>query len=537
MKNNLPISQCERPLDAAKPVVTKTDLTGIITYANDTFVDVSGFSRDELIGVSHNIVRHPDMPEVAFADLWRTIQAGHPWRGIVKNRARNGDFYWVEAYVTPLTENGRITGYMSVRTPPTRADVENAEALYRDIREGRRSLPPTPTPPSLASAGRPIWAAAILAAGLAGAAPVVGGLAGVLCGCAAALAALATGMLTQTRLIAPLGEIDVAIRNIDEGQIGQRIAATGALSPLLDRIEALRIHLRAIFADVLVSSREVAERSCHVDRAMHDLLDAAAHQMDRVQQVAAAMQEMSVSIGEISSSTQQSLAAANRTERAADDGIANIATTIDGSTRIAEVVAGSKQKIGEVNDTVARISDISQAIKEIAAQTNLLALNAAIEAARAGEHGRGFAVVADEVRKLAEHTEASIGEISGVLGTIVASSDAAVGAMAQVEVTVGQNAAQVRSNGAVLEMICATSQESTRSSREITEMLAQQSTTSQDIAVNMEQISVSVESSNAGLAAIGEATGRLTATSVELRRLVAHMEGALGSRHADIRSH
>src|SRR5664279_3299694 len=102
MKNNQPVTSVEHFLPAGKIIVSKTDLKGLVTYANDAFVELSGFGRDELLGHSHNIVRHPDMPVEAFADLWDTVGAGRPWRGVVKNRCKNGDFYWVNALVIPV---------------------------------------------------------------------------------------------------------------------------------------------------------------------------------------------------------------------------------------------------------------------------------------------------------------------------------------------------------------------------------------------------------------------------------------------------
>ena len=131
MKNNQPITQREVPFPPNTYLVSRTDLKGVITYANDAFVAISGFSREELIGSNHNIVRHPDMPQAAFADLWATVKKGLPWRGLVKNRCKNGDFYWVEAFVVPLKKNGQITGYMSVRTPAPRDKRAAAEAQAR----------------------------------------------------------------------------------------------------------------------------------------------------------------------------------------------------------------------------------------------------------------------------------------------------------------------------------------------------------------------------------------------------------------------
>ena len=136
MRINMPITNIERHLNDGEYIVSKTDLKGQITYVNSPFVEISGFSEEELLGNAHNIVRHPDMPPAAYADLWRTLQSGKPWRGMVKNRCKNGDYYWVEANANPIWENDRIVGYMSLRSRPSRAQVDAAERVYRQFREG-----------------------------------------------------------------------------------------------------------------------------------------------------------------------------------------------------------------------------------------------------------------------------------------------------------------------------------------------------------------------------------------------------------------
>lgn len=140
MKTNLPVTDREVPFPHGQYLVSQTDLKGRIVDANDAFVEISGFSREELIGASHNIVRHPEMPPAAFADLWATIKAGRPWRGLVKNRCKNGDYYWVDAYVVPVSRDGQITGYMSVRSEPSREAVRQAETHYAAVRAGRQRL-------------------------------------------------------------------------------------------------------------------------------------------------------------------------------------------------------------------------------------------------------------------------------------------------------------------------------------------------------------------------------------------------------------
>lgn len=137
VRTNLPVTQKEMRLEDGQSLVSKTDLKGQISYINQSFIDVSGFAPNELIGQPHNIVRHPDMPSEVFVDLWETLKAGRPWTGIVKNRCKNGDHYWVEANATPIYENGVLAGYMSVRTAASREQVSNAEEAYQLFRDGK----------------------------------------------------------------------------------------------------------------------------------------------------------------------------------------------------------------------------------------------------------------------------------------------------------------------------------------------------------------------------------------------------------------
>jgi methyl-accepting chemotaxis protein len=132
---NTPVTNREVELRDGMTIVSRTDTQGNITYVNRDFIEISGFTEAELIGAPHNLVRHPDMPVEAFADLWQTLKAGRPWIAMVKNRCKNGDHYWVEAHATPVFEGGRIAGYMSVRKRPTREQVQGAEALYQRFRE------------------------------------------------------------------------------------------------------------------------------------------------------------------------------------------------------------------------------------------------------------------------------------------------------------------------------------------------------------------------------------------------------------------
>ena len=138
MKKNLPITDNEVTFDDSVAITSTTDLKGALTYINKDFLDISGFSTNELIGKNHNVVRHPEMPSAAFEDLWATVKSGKAWMGLVKNRCKNGDYYWVDAFVTPLAKNGEITGYESTRVKPSPIRVKSVTALYKKINAGKK---------------------------------------------------------------------------------------------------------------------------------------------------------------------------------------------------------------------------------------------------------------------------------------------------------------------------------------------------------------------------------------------------------------
>lgn len=140
-RRNKEIRENEVTYDKSEQLVSTTDLRGVITYANKIFCQVAGYSLDELVGKNHNIVRHPDMPKAAFEDLWSKMKAGQSWRGMVKNRCKDGSYYWVDAYVTPLYENSKHIGYQSVRIRPSNELKTKAEDVYKRINSGESIEP------------------------------------------------------------------------------------------------------------------------------------------------------------------------------------------------------------------------------------------------------------------------------------------------------------------------------------------------------------------------------------------------------------
>ncbi len=425
MKVNLPVTQNEVFLDPARPIVTKTDLKGQITYANRAFIDISGFTENELIGVSHNIVRHPDMPPEAFADLWATLKAGRPWSGLVKNRNKAGDFYWVEAYVSPITENGETIGYMSVRNAPKREDVAAAEALYRDVRDKRRRLPATPKGPGRfsLSLGQKLraayWGAACLMLLIALLPDSQSTLRWVLAGAGATFGLVVGWTLPQSFRVS-IRALRRGLMRIREGNFTQPVTrrTSGGLGEALVSVESTRISLRALMADVLAAAGDTQTHAQNLRQRMAAQATRSHEQAQGVQQVAQTMETISQAAASTSNSAEQARDGANLIREAVLDGCQRIDCGRAASTRAMDVVERSRVTMQALGQEMNNIGCMTAMIREIADQTNLLALNAAIEAARAGEQGRSFAVVADEVCKLAERSRQSTEKINADVAKI-----------------------------------------------------------------------------------------------------------------------
>lgn len=220
MRMNLPVTGREVSYSDSANILSTTDLNGDITYVNPDFIRISGFDEQELLGQHHNVVRHPDMPPEAFADLWSCVRAGRSWMGMVKNRCKNGDHYWISAFVTPISRDGRVVEYQSVRTKPRPEQVAAAEQLYARLRDKR---------PPAALRRRPLSVrgrVAALAGVAAGACAGIGGaIAGVSPGAAlllAACAALASGGLAYAAL-APLRQLAEQARRLGDNPVGQLV--------------------------------------------------------------------------------------------------------------------------------------------------------------------------------------------------------------------------------------------------------------------------------------------------------------------------
>ena len=422
MRVNLPVTQTEYVVPEGSTLMSTTDLKGRITYCNSAFTQASGFEPSELMGKAHNIIRHPDMPPAAFQDLWDSIQAGEPWVALVKNRRKNGDYYWVKANASVQRgPNGAPSGYISVRTKPSSAEVAAAEALYASIREGKLKgwkihkgiLVRTGALAWLSmfqriSVGTRIHVAAALAAAVAGGALLAGvRLAGgdvpasaiALPACGLLIGLGLADLLLQWQIARPLKRVVEQAKIVAAGQVPPMIALNRVdeLGILLRSINQSALNLHAILDDIGAQTGRIQTASADIARSNSDL-------SARTEQSAAALEQTAASMEQMASTVKNNADSARRARELVQN--ASDAAELGGDS-VSKVVATMEA----ISASSKKIEEIIGVIDGIAFQTNILALNAAVEAARAGEQGRGFAVVAGEVRNLAQRSAQAAREI------------------------------------------------------------------------------------------------------------------------------
>ena len=679
MKINQPVTQRNIDYKDTDVFVTKTDTRGVITYANDAFVAISGYSHEELIGQNHHVVRHPDMPSWAFADLWQTVKGGHPWRGMVKNRAKNGDHYWVNATISPIIENDEIIGFLSLRKKPDRTELAQAEARYKlgkppvvryslsnwltnlslqkklqvliqpvllvllsiatvalsdsiksimidsvqqraegianEVIDGANMLMVTGKfsevesrqllLKKIASSGNIVGLHLLrtqlvvdqFGAGLPeeqvkndiarqavankkpsyaleerdgvtifrsvtpyfamrdfhgtdcmschvveensvlGASDieidmtsdfskfhkiilwlVVGQI------LLQILLFFLIGWVVKRFIVCPVSEIKGHLNDLVKGDMTGHvdISRRDEMGEVLCAVQSSKVLLGSIIDHITSVADHIDDRAKHLTESMSNVERSSQSQSEAASNMASAVEEMSGSIHQVADNTNEVRVISENSMVLANHGKDVVQQVVSDMSSITQAVVNTAKTIQELGVKSDQIQDIVKSIKEIADQTNLLALNAAIEAARAGEQGRGFAVVADEVRNLAEKTRKSTQEIASMTEEIRESTSLAVAEVeatvdkvrsgAQLAIKAGENIVEINEGASrVLSGV-----------EDISSSIKEQSQASREIAANVEKVAQMSEMTSAAVNDVAITVQKLEQLSETLEETVSH---------------
>ena len=506
MRTNLPVTQREYAFDDEATLMSTTDTSSRITYANDAFINVSGFTPDEINAQPHNLVRHPDMPPEAFADMWATLKNGEPWTALVKNRRKDGDHYWVRANAIPVVRAGQVQGYMSVRTKPGAQEIQQTEKLYEEFREGKRKgwrfhkgllvrtgalrwtswykvLPLRWRIRSTMIALWPLSVAGVWALGLANS-PLA------LFGAMMAILLFLASVWLEQQISRPVERLCKQALSVATGACHQveQMDRVDEVGTTLRAIGQLGLMFRWLVNDVSGQAINVRSASDSIAQGNNDLSRRTEQAAANVQQTAATMNEMTATVKSNTETAQQVNALSKSTSDAATQGGVAMKDMV---SMMAEIAESSK-----------KIANITSVIDGIAFQTNILALNAAVEAARAGEQGKGFAVVAGEVRTLAQRSAKAASEIKNL-----------VESSAQ---KVQSGSVHVNDAGKTMENIVSQVQNVTSLIAQISAATSEQATALSEVSLAVEDLDNITHQNAARVEESAQASGRMTHQATRL---------------------
>ncbi|WP_419811684.1 PAS domain-containing methyl-accepting chemotaxis protein [Bacterioplanoides sp.] len=481
----------EQTFSAQQILLSTTDTDSHITYANDNFCQISGYQLNEMQGKAHNLVRHPDMPKQAFGDLWQHLGQGQSWMGPVKNRCKNGDYYWVDAFVTPIKDQqGRIVEYQSVRTKPDPQLIQRAQKTYQQLRDGKQKKHVSHSGDSTLW---PMLAFVLL---------TLVSFTMSLFSDELLIATLVTGMISAVSgvLFYQWRQSYLALISDAKSVFNNPLMAY-LYSGRSDDIGMLRLALKKREAEVnAVAGRvkddseltlNMAYQSSTKGKEVARLLNS---QKSEIESIAAAVNQMSASVRDMGKVVTSASDSAGHSQDLSYSAQHQVAETIGSISQLSEQLNTVDHVVSRLVSGTQAITQVLNDINSIAEQTNLLALNAAIEAARAGEQGRGFAVVAEEVRALAQRTQQSTEEINSLLTQLKTESDSAIEAV---------------HNGNTLSKNCVESaQKAGDSLTSITQEISELAEVNLQITTSMQQQSQAADQINQNITAIADVSAQ-----------------------------
>jgi aerotaxis receptor len=506
----------EREVPEASRLISTTSLSGSITYANQNFIDIAGFSCKELLGQPHNMVRHPDMPAAAFADLWRNLKADKPWLGAVKNRCKNGDFYWVLAYITPLyDQEGSKIGYQSVRTRLPDDIKQHAQNLYDQIRANPKRL--SLTRHSLSHRLLATLFSGLAALSLVNIAPL-GLLEQLLI--SGAITATITGLCY--RQLKPLQQLLKQSQAIYDNPLSQRVIGgsmdeIGAANVTTQLLQARILTVTGRVEDAILTLREVMDTT-------HDSLNQTTCGIDKQNlesdMLASASNQMASSSQHVAENTSRTSEVTHQAAQDAQNGRTIINDMLQTIELLAEEISQASSQSEQLHAQTEEIGHITTLINDITGQTNLLALNAAIEAARAGDHGRGFAVVANEVRELAIRTQKATEQIKASIDAVQKQVQSTTETMSKTHHQVKESIASAETAGQAFDQLTQSLDQISDQSQQIALAADEQNHTAESLSRNIISIRDVSENNKDSINTTNQAIDNLARLVTDLSQIV-----------------
>lgn len=526
MTSQAPLTGKERSIDAAGVLISSTDLEGKVTYCNEQLYDFTGYSEQQVIGQLQMHLGAGGVPGSVFTDLYSSLQAGKAYIAILKNRCHNGDHYWADVYFTPKYDGNKLAGIDSIRTQPNPECVARAKEVYP-------KLTANSTKTSKFHIGN--WWASL---GLHGKinslttllyAVTLAGLAQVIPSALPILGAAFAGLWVTTwfgsfALTASLRQLEASSRQVIDNKLATHIytGRQDEIGQLQLTIQVLQAKLKTALGRVGDAADDLVNQANRAEQASNSTQAEISRQELDLDQIAVAMDQMTSTVSEIARNTTNASSSASKASQVANEGRTNVHNTSQQITTLANNVRQSTEIIESLEKDSNEISEVLTVIRAIAEQTNLLALNAAIEAARAGEQGRGFAVVADEVRNLAGRTQGSIGDIEQTIERLQNTTQQAVAVMADNLTLANNGVAQTETSEASIEEIALQISQMNDLNMMIASAAEQQSSVASDISNKVRQISQSAESTS------GHAQNNMQ-SSYEMAQLTQHLKDIIDS--------
>ena len=416
-KRNFNIIDEEVSFDNHEQLVSTTDKRGVITYANSVFCKVAGFDSVELLGKNHNIVRHPDMPKAAFKEMWTHLENHGEWRGAVKNRCKDGRYYWVDAFVATIYENGQVVGYQSVRTKLGSKEKARASTLYRKLlKDETASKQSHFSLSSFLSYSARIWGFSLISL------LYISLLSYLQLNAIYSLALLGMGIVAVYPELVKFPQFQKKLQN-QYDSVAKFVFSDDPDNVADFHLKMAYCRLRTVVGRVKDSTQKLQVQAEKLKSASTISTQHIESDTIELSKVNSSMEVLVEIIAEVAKSSFEASEKADEVVGSSDKVFQQLLQSKDAIKGLVSQVQLSAEKNASLKHESDKIMALMEEIKGIAEQTNLLALNASIEAARAGEHGRGFAVVADEVRSLSNRTESVTEHINMSISDIKSALD------------------------------------------------------------------------------------------------------------------